>query len=38
MMKLAELFPDLKIVSPMAAQFSWSHFVELLLLKDEKVC
>jgi predicted nuclease of restriction endonuclease-like (RecB) superfamily len=36
MVKFAELFPDLKIVAPLAQQLSWSHFRELIPLKDEK--
>ena len=34
MMKFAEQFPDLEIVSPLAQQLSWSHFIELLPLKE----
>src|SRR5680860_730783 len=33
MMQFSEVFPDLKIVSELAAQLSWSHFVEMLPLK-----
>lgn len=33
MMQFAEQFQDLKIVSPLATQLSWSHFVELLPIK-----
>jgi DUF1016 N-terminal domain len=29
-----ELFPDEAIVSTLSAQLSWSHFIQLLLLKD----
>ena len=36
MMQFAEQFTDLEIVSPLATQLSWSHFVELLSIKDEK--
>jgi len=36
MMKFAELFHDLGIVAPLAQQLSWSHFRELITLKDEK--
>jgi predicted nuclease of restriction endonuclease-like (RecB) superfamily len=36
MMQFAEQFPDLEIVSPLATQLSWSHFVELMPIKDEK--
>lgn len=35
MMKFAQLFPDLQIVSPLSTKLSWSHFVEVLPLKDE---
>ncbi|MCC5917257.1 MAG: hypothetical protein JJU02_08000 [Cryomorphaceae bacterium] len=34
MMQFAELFPDLKIVSELATQLSWSHFIELFTIKD----
>ena len=34
MMQFAELFPDFQIVSELATQLSWSHFIELLTLKD----
>src|SRR3984957_17883042 len=33
MMQVAEQFPDLGIVSPLATQLSWSHVVEVLALK-----
>ena len=33
MMQFAELFPDMRIVSPLATQLSWSHFMEILPLK-----
>jgi len=36
MMQFAEQFPDIEIVSPLATQLSWTHFVELMPLKDEK--
>jgi len=36
MMQFAEQFPSLEIVSPLATQLSWSHFVELMPIKDEK--
>ena len=36
MMKFAELFPEPEIVAPLAQQLSWSHFRELIPLKDEK--
>jgi len=35
MMEFAELFPDSQIVSQAATQLSWSHFIELLSLKEE---
>jgi len=36
MMQFAEQFSDLGIVSPLATQLSWSHFVELMPLKSEE--
>ena len=36
MIKFAEIFPDPKIVSTLSEQLSWSHFVEILLLKDQE--
>ena len=35
MIKFAEIFPDQKIVSTLSTQLSWSHFVEIISLKDE---
>ncbi len=35
MMQFADLFPDFRIVSPLATQLSWSHFIEVLKLKNE---
>ncbi|MEI6091285.1 MAG: PDDEXK nuclease domain-containing protein [bacterium] len=35
MMQFAQLFSDFQIVSQAATQLSWSHFIELLPLKDE---
>ncbi len=35
MMQFATLFPDKQIVAPLATQLSWSHFVEVMPLKDE---
>lgn len=35
MMQFAEQFAEFEIVSPLAIQLSWSHFVELLPLKSE---
>jgi predicted nuclease of restriction endonuclease-like (RecB) superfamily len=34
MIRLAECFPDGEIVSTLSRQLSWSHFVEILQLKD----
>jgi len=36
MVQFAELFPDLKIVSPLATQLSWSHFIEILPLESQE--
>ena len=36
MMQFAEQFPNIEIVSPLATQLSWTHFVELMPLKEEK--
>ena len=33
MMQFAEEFPDLQIVTPLATQLTWSHFIELLPLE-----
>jgi len=35
MMQFAEQFPDFPIVSPLATQLTWSHFIELFTLKSE---
>jgi len=35
MMQFAELFPDFQIVAPRARQLSWSHFIELLSIKND---
>lgn len=35
MMQFASLFPDSQIVAPLATQLSWSHFVEVMPLKEE---
>ena len=35
MMQFAGIFPDFEIVTPLAAQLSWSHFTEVLKLKHE---
>jgi predicted nuclease of restriction endonuclease-like (RecB) superfamily len=34
MMRFAEVFPDLEIVSTLSRQLAWSHFLELVYLKD----
>lgn len=34
MMQFADVFPEEKIVAPLARQLSWSHFVEVIPLKD----
>jgi len=36
MICFAEKFNNLRIVTPLATQLSWSHFFELLLLETEK--
>ena len=36
MKQFAEQFPNAEIVSPTATQLSWTHFVELMPIKDEK--
>lgn len=38
MMQFASKFPDEKIVSPLATKLSWSHFIEVLPLKDSLQC
>lgn len=35
MLKFAELFPDEQIVATLSQQLSWSHFVEILPLKEQ---
>lgn len=35
MMQFAELFPDFQIVAPLARKLSWSHFIELLSIKND---
>jgi len=35
MMQFAEVFPEFEIVATLARQLSWSHFKELIPLKDE---
>jgi len=34
MIRFAEVFPDPKVARALSAQLSWSHFVEILSLKD----
>lgn len=34
MMRFAEVFPSLEIVSTLSRQLAWSHFMELIYLKD----
>ena len=36
MVQFAELFPDIKIVSPLATQLSWTHFTEILPLETQE--
>jgi predicted nuclease of restriction endonuclease-like (RecB) superfamily len=35
MIKFAEVFPDVKIVATLSRQLSWSHFVEIIPLKEQ---
>lgn len=35
MMQLAEVFPDREIVSTLSKQLGWSHFVEIIPIKDQ---
>ncbi|MGD0627527.1 MAG: PDDEXK nuclease domain-containing protein [Thermodesulfobacteriota bacterium] len=35
MVRLVEVFPDLNILSTLSKELSWSHFVEILPLKDD---
>ena len=35
MVRFAEVFPDVNIVSTLSAQLNWSHFVEIIPLKDD---
>lgn len=35
MMNFADRFPDFQIVAQLARQLSWSHFIEVMPLKDE---
>ena len=34
MMQFASLFPDIKIVTPLVTQLSWSHFLLVMPIKD----
>jgi len=36
MMQFVELFPDFQIVSPLATQLSWTHFITLLSIKNDE--
>ena len=36
MIQFAEVFPDIKIVSPLATQLSWTHFTEILPLETQE--
>jgi predicted nuclease of restriction endonuclease-like (RecB) superfamily len=35
MMQFAEMFPDLKIVTPLVSQLSWTHFTILIMLPND---
>ncbi len=35
MVRFAEVFPDVEIVSTLSRQLGWSHFVEIIPLKDQ---
>jgi len=35
MMQFAQMFPDLKILSPLVTKLSWSHFLIVMPIKDE---
>ena len=35
MMKFAQLFPDLQILTPLVTKLSWTHFLMVMPLKDE---
>lgn len=35
MIQFSQLFPDFEIVSTLSAQLSWSHFIEILPLKNQ---
>jgi DUF1016 N-terminal domain len=34
MIQVAEVFPDQAIVQTLSAQLAWSHFLEIIYLKD----
>lgn len=36
MIQFSELFPEFHIVSPLATQLSWSHFIELFSVKTKE--
>ncbi len=36
MIQFSELFSDFEIVSPLATQLSWSHFIEVLKIKNDQ--
>lgn len=35
MMRFAQIFPDIQILSPLVSKLSWSHFLIVMPLKDE---
>ena len=35
-MRFVESFPDITIVPPLASQLSWSHFLEVILIKNNE--
>ncbi|MGM9846371.1 MAG: YhcG family protein [Muribaculaceae bacterium] len=35
MMQFASIFPDIKIVTPLVTQLTWSHFLQVLSMDDE---
>ena len=35
MMKFAQMFPDIQIVSPLVSKLSWTHFLTVMPLKDK---
>jgi len=35
MMQFASLFPDLRIVTPLVSQLSWSHFLQVMPIEDD---